>query len=167
MDLLQFKRRVTLGLLTYGLNSEKFQAGQKGRSMPILHPMPTPGPKRRKSRLSVRDELRFSAVGLHLPIFDEKRGRCEWCQATTECKRESRPFSRCTQCKVFLCLSKKRNCFVEYHGGSLLQDDKDPLQAEEAVYSSGDFNHEAVEKNRLAIFTLSDESDFELDDRTR
>jgi len=156
MDLLQFKRRVTLGLLTYGLNSVKLQAGQKGHS---IRPLPTLGPKRRKNRLSVRDELRFSAVGLHLPIFGETRGRCEWCQATTECKKESRPFSRCSRCQVFLCLSKKRNCFVEYHdNGSLFKADHDPLQAVEAVYGVC-----PAENDPLPIYTLSDESDFELE----
>ena len=55
--------------------------------------------QRRKSRLSVQDEIRFAGVGVHMSIFGEKRARCEWCQAVRRATKgtslESRPFSKC------------------------------------------------------------------------
>ncbi len=92
MTLLEFKNNVTMGLLTDAINAKKQLAGRAGRMIPTIHPSTEPGAKRRKNRLSVRDDISFSAVGLHLPIFEEARGRCEWCQATTERRKESRPF---------------------------------------------------------------------------
>jgi hypothetical protein len=54
-----------------------------------------------------------------MPIFSEKRAKCEWCkaarQATKETGFESRPFSKCSHWDAFLCYNKKRNCFLEFH----------------------------------------------------
>jgi hypothetical protein len=162
VDLLQFKRRVTLGFLYQSLNSQRAVVGREGRLTQKVHPSPALGPKRRRSRLSVREEIRFNAVGLHHPIFGEKRGRCEWCQATTESKREARPFSQCSRCQVFLCLSKKRNCFVEYHDERLfIEADEDNLEAVEAVDFSAEDDSEAADDiiYPLVIYSSSEDSD--------
>ncbi len=109
-----------MGLLTHALNKKKNQAGQAGQMMPTIHPSAEPGAKQRKRWLSVRDDIRFSGVGLHLPM-GEARGRCEWCQGTTGRTLESRPFLKCKQCNVFMRLGKKRNWFVQYHDENYFQ----------------------------------------------
>ncbi len=126
-----------MGLLTHALNAKKHLADRAGRMIPTIRPAET-GAKRRKNRLSVRGDIRFSAVGLHLSIFEGARGRCEWCQAITDRKLESRPFSKCKQCKVFLCLEKKRNCFFEIHDERYFKVEEAPLEDVEAVYSSAE-----------------------------
>ncbi|EFX64836.1 hypothetical protein DAPPUDRAFT_117809 [Daphnia pulex] len=73
MPFLEFKRNVTMGLLSHALNENKNKAGRAGRMMPTIHPSAEPGAKRRKSRLSVRDDIRFTGVGLHLPIWGGER----------------------------------------------------------------------------------------------
>jgi len=142
MTLLEFKRNVTMGLLTEALNAKRVAAGRAGRLAPVIQPSAEPGAKRRKMRLSVRDDVRFSGVGIHLPVFGNLRGRCEWCQATTDTKLESRPYSKCQQCNIFLCLGKKRNCFVEFHDERYFAiedpEDEAPLPGVEAVYSSSE-----------------------------
>lgn len=119
LSLLDFKRSVTFGLLTFGLNDVPVDVEKVGGLVPKISLQAQPR-KRRKDRLSVRDELRFAGVGVHLPIFVESNGRCEWCRkhyykSNGTAKLESRPFSKCKRCKIFLCLSKKRNCFNEFH----------------------------------------------------
>jgi hypothetical protein len=103
LSLLEFKRSVTTSLLLYGLNAEIGRKGDapEARLMKEIPLSVEPGAKRRKDRLSVPDEIRFSQVEIHHPIFVENRGRCEWCQATTERRpnghtKESRPFSQCS-----------------------------------------------------------------------
>jgi hypothetical protein len=125
-ELLDFKRSVTMSLLARGLNSERQRAGRIGRLAPKIHPSAQVKNKRRKSNLSVGKELRFENVDIHIPIFSSRRGRCECCQShRTRTVRvvekgdkrglESRPFSKCQTCGIHLCLSKKRNCFKEFH----------------------------------------------------
>ena len=165
MTFLEFKRNVTMGLLSHALNENKTKAGRAGRMMPTIHPSAEPGAKRRKSRLSVRDDIRFTGVGLHLPIFGEARGRCEWCQATTPKKLESRPFSKCKQCNVFLCLGKKRNCFVEFHDDNYTSEEA-PLDEVEAVYSASEesdgqaSDHEPTNKECSSSSADSDELEY-------
>lgn len=158
MTLLEYKRNVTMGLLTQALNEKKNQAGRAGRMMPTIRPSAEPGAKRRKRRLSVRDDIRFSGVGLHLPIFGQARGRCEWCQATTDRKLESRPFSKCKQCNVFLCLGKKRNCFVEYHDEAYFPVEVAPLEDMEAVYSDSEESDGQVSVHEPADVVCSSSS---------
>jgi hypothetical protein len=55
-----------------------------------IHSYAEPGAKRHNYRLSVRDDIRFSSVDLHLPFFGEARASSEWCQATTDQKIESK-----------------------------------------------------------------------------
>lgn len=165
MPFLEFKRNVTMGLLSHALNENKTKAGRAGRMMPTIHPSAEPGAKRRKSRLSVRDDIRLTCVGNHLPIFGEARGRCEWCQATTPKKLESRPFSKCKQCNVFLCLGKKRNCFVEYHDHNYTSEEA-PLDEVEAVYSASEesdgqaSDHEPTNKECSSSSADSDEPEY-------
>ncbi|EFX67539.1 hypothetical protein DAPPUDRAFT_115360 [Daphnia pulex] len=151
MTFLEFKQNVTMGLLSHALNENKNQAGRAGRMMPTIHPSAEPGAKRRKIRLSVRDDIQFTGVGLHLPIFGEARGRCEWCQATTKTKLESKT------------IFKKINCFVEYHDENYLFEEEAPLAEVEAVYSASEesdgqaSDHEPTNKECSSSSADSDE----------
>ena len=80
MTILDFKRSLTMGLLAKGLNIGK-PAGIAGNLEGTVRPSAEVKNKRRKSRLSTRNEMRFANVGIHVPIFLETRGRCEWCQS--------------------------------------------------------------------------------------
>jgi len=86
VDLLKFKRRVTLGFLYQSLNSGRTVAGRAGHLIQRVLPSPALGPKHGRMRLSVREEINFNSVGLHHPIFGDTRGRCQGCQDTTEVK---------------------------------------------------------------------------------
>ncbi|EFX64391.1 hypothetical protein DAPPUDRAFT_118226 [Daphnia pulex] len=62
LSLLEFKRSVTSSLLFYGLNAEKARKedAPEARLMKEIPLSAEPGAKRRKDRLSVPDEIRFS-----------------------------------------------------------------------------------------------------------
>ena len=110
--LLQFRRKVAVGLLT--LAKPKPTVPKRGRpsSPGAAQAPPTKILKRRKSGYSVPDDVRLQNVGTHMPEFVAGRGRCEMCSMN---KVESRPHSKCSTCKVFLCLNEKKNCFYPYH----------------------------------------------------
>lgn len=106
VTVLEFRRMVATGLIT--MQNPK----QKRRS--IDSPSSTPTVKKRKTKeYSVSKDVRQGNTGIHWPTFDQKRGRCEVCASK---KIQSRPHSKCSHCKVFLCLTEKKNCFTEYHG---------------------------------------------------
>ena len=174
--LLEFKRSVTLGLLTTGLNPGLDTASRAAR-LTVVKPSGEAGAKRRKGRLSVRDEIRFHDVGSHRPVWSPTRLRCEFCSATTLKKGphtddskphpglESRPFIKCERCGVHLCLSRVRNCFNLYHSATLYDSRavaERKRQAEERRRSgeadhterdeAGDAEEEAGEMEDLQIF---------------
>ena len=101
---LLFRRNVTLSLLTLG------RPPKIGRPLHASSPLPVK--KRRKARYSVPDTIRRESLGAHWPGFGEKRARCEVC---SQSKAESRPYSSCSTCKVFLCIQKGKNCFAIFH----------------------------------------------------
>jgi hypothetical protein len=107
----------------------------------------------------VTDGIRFSQGGIHHPIFVEKRVRCEWCQARTKRRpnghtKESRPFSKCNKCKIFLCISKKRNCFLEFHEEEILTQEKAVADAElYAVDPVKEIAVKTVEKDPLEFYS--------------
>ena len=49
---------------------------------------------------------------LHLPEFQSSRKRCKNCYKEGF---ERKTFVKCTECRVFLCLVKERNCFMKHH----------------------------------------------------
>ena len=49
---------------------------------------------------------------LQLPEFQSSRKRCEYCYKEGF---ERKTFVKCTECRVFLCLVKKKNCFMKHH----------------------------------------------------
>ena len=66
----------------------------------------------KKRRLRVQplplDDVRFDGME-HWPEVTDKRMRCR----VMRCKSQSH--TRCTKCGVYLCLSKQKNCFADYH----------------------------------------------------
>lgn len=126
MSLLEFRRGVSLGLMTSSLNSNTCQKrlirgeSSSPRSSPRsgspncsrLGPAPT---KRRKYNYSVSNDVRLSNRGSHWPIFTKIRRRCEQCSSMAI---ESRPHSKCLTCGVYLCCNERKNCFLDYHSMS-------------------------------------------------
>jgi hypothetical protein len=55
----------------------KKKANQAGEMILSIRPSTERGAKRRKNLLSVKDDIHFSAMGIHVTIFGESRGRCE------------------------------------------------------------------------------------------
>jgi hypothetical protein len=77
-------------------------------------PVTNVGMKKRKKgerKISISDEIRFSNVGVHLPL-STARIRCAYCSTKTN---EQRSSIECSTCKVALCVSKGRNCFYLFH----------------------------------------------------
>ncbi|EFX67523.1 hypothetical protein DAPPUDRAFT_115378 [Daphnia pulex] len=161
LSLLEFKRSVTTSLLFYGLNAEKARKedAPEARLMKEIPLSAEPGAKRRKDRLSVPDEIRFSQVGIHHPIFVENRGRCEWCQATTVRRpnghtKESRPFSQCKK-KLLFGISRYR----------ILDPTKAAAETVLAVDPEEEIAVQTVETDPLGIYpssASSDDSDFDV-----
>ena len=105
---LEFRCQVCQSLITLG------RPTKVGR--PLSNPRLTT-PKRRKSAFSTPASIRLEKVGVHLVIYDNNRGRYEVCSSK---KIQSRPHSKCSMCKVFLCSNEKKNCFIEFHGASYM-----------------------------------------------
>lgn len=107
MPLLDFRVQVADALIKVGkqadLNSRK-------RGRPSLEDDPTshqaaPPPLQRISAPSV--DVRLDRCD-HFPIHAEKRGRCRLC-------KNGYTQTACLKCKVLLCFTKDKNCFLEYH----------------------------------------------------
>jgi hypothetical protein len=104
VSVLEYRRAVAQALIT--------------RATPVKVGRPrsaasTPVPaKRRKSGHSVPKEIRLQNRGVHWVTYDKKRGRCEVCQRN---EVQSRPHSKCSMCKVFLCCNERKNCFAIFH----------------------------------------------------
>lgn len=67
----------------------------------------TPSPRRYRMSLRPTEDMRTDRSQPHYPGHTD-RGRCRFC-----------PYGHttlmCQSCKVRLCLTKERNCFVQYH----------------------------------------------------
>ena len=88
--LLNFWRSVAQSLITLG------------KPPKVGRPISTPSNqltanKRRKTNYSVPASIRKENAGIHWAIYDQKRGRCAVCSKK---KVESRPFLKCSACKV-------------------------------------------------------------------
>jgi hypothetical protein len=72
-------------------------------------------------------------------------------------------------CKIFLCLSKKRNCFLEFHDDCIFPPKKAAAETVLAVDPEKEIAVPTVETNPLEIYPSSDsseDSDFDvLDNR--
>lgn len=69
-------------------------------------------PRRGKQLFSTPTDVRLGNLGARWIEFSKNRGRCEVCSKN---QKESKPYTKCTTCKVFLCMNEKIQCFNEYH----------------------------------------------------
>ena len=70
------------------------------------------GAKRRKLSNSVANSVRLGNVGIHFPLFNQPKARCEVCSKQNI---ESRRISKCSFCGINLCCKTNKNCFTTYH----------------------------------------------------
>lgn len=107
ITLLDFRRSVTQGLLTLRElpKSNKRQSTSTPKNK-------GPATKRRGKEWSVSKDVRLTNRGIHWPKFVTNRGRCEVCAINGI---QSRLYSKCSHCNVFLCCNDKKNCFADYH----------------------------------------------------
>ncbi|XP_054259546.1 piggyBac transposable element-derived protein 3-like [Macrosteles quadrilineatus] len=109
MPVLECRRMIAKGLLA--MQNPK----QRKRSLELSSSSTSSSPilKRRKSTdFSVPKDVRCNNKGIHWVTFDQKRRRCEVCAKR---KIQSRPYTKCSHCKVSLCVNEKKNCFAEFH----------------------------------------------------
>lgn len=113
ISLLEYKRCVTNGLMSQQ-NLTVDTRMLKRRS--LNDDSPQCSKKRRGKKESVSKDIRLGNLGIHWPKFVDARGRCEMCSIN---KVQSKPYSKCSHCNVFLCCNDKKNCFAKYHGINL------------------------------------------------
>jgi hypothetical protein len=120
IPLLEFRREVTLGMM--GMSCERQMASpnssrisqSRKRSSPVAQTICLAKKKttRPPGKYSVPKDVRLTGQGVHWPVHDAERGRCELCSLS---KIQSKPYTKCSHCGVYLCLNSSRNCFQDYH----------------------------------------------------
>jgi len=100
MDLYSFKQKIAQTLIAVG-NTEIAPRKCEGPALLI---------NCEDDSSNASDALRYDRIN-HLPEFDDLKD-------ATLCKNEGcskKSHVKCTKCNVHLCLTKKRNCFYDYH----------------------------------------------------
>ncbi|XP_055087231.1 piggyBac transposable element-derived protein 3-like [Periophthalmus magnuspinnatus] len=107
MPLLDFRAQVADALIKVGKQAD-FNSRKRGRTSlenaPEHHQAAPPPLQRIIAPLDVVRLDRFD----HFPIHADKRGRCRLC-------KNGYTQTACLKCKVLLCFTKEKNCFLEYH----------------------------------------------------
>jgi len=97
----QFRRSVAQGLIVLNKSGQKrnFDVSPSTQKNSLQ-------PRRGKQLYSIPSDVRLGNLGSHWIEYSKTRGRCEVC-----CKKkiESKPFSKCSTCKVFLCQNEKNH----------------------------------------------------------
>lgn len=106
LSMLQFRRAVAQGLVTLNKSGLKKTSGVSLSSRKHLQP------KRGKQLYFTPSNVRLGNLGAPWKEFSNTRSRCEICSKN---QVESKPFTKCSKCKVFLCLNEKKPRFNEYH----------------------------------------------------
>lgn len=103
----QYRRSVAQGLIVLNKSGQKrtFNVSPSTKKNCLQ-------PRRGKQLYSIPSDVRLGNLGAHWIEYSNTRGRCEVCSKK---KIESKPFSKCSTCKVFLCQNEKKPCFNEYH----------------------------------------------------
>ncbi|OWR41364.1 putative transcription factor COE1 [Danaus plexippus plexippus] len=104
LALLHFRRRLAESLVL----RNKISGAKRGRPSSLSSPLPVVVPRRPGE---VRPSTEIARDGIsHFPAHDDGCGtRCK----LTGCKGKSR--IKCIKCKVHLCLTKDKNCFLSFH----------------------------------------------------
>lgn len=125
--LVDFQTYIARALCTIGADDRK-KAGR-----PRLHTPPIT-PKRGPKRMLPIPETRFDTFN-HWPIPNPNKSRCAHCK-----KGQSR--ITCNKCKINLCLTNAKNCFLIFHTGQQVQNDDETLESddENLDHGSGDNN---------------------------
>lgn len=105
LDLIHFRQYITDCLVTQ--NSAKRKVGRPSNEHE------NPGPQKRRSFVerAPNDCIRLDRTD-HMPIFDsaKKSSQCK----NVHCKNKKTHFM-CQKCNVHLCITRERNCFLEFH----------------------------------------------------
>lgn len=99
MSLLQFKLEIAFALLQSGRNKNK-------RGRPSLNTKPQQHKKRIFSSRPT-DDVRYDEIA-HWPLVVDKKQRCKHCTNSYTTKT-------CNKCKIHLCSTLKKTCFIEFH----------------------------------------------------
>lgn len=108
LDLLAFRAYVAEALI----KADKPVMKRKGRPSSEQNSRSSTPTTSKRPRTETRpiSDVRFDNIG-HFPSIDGKSyaSRCK----NPECKGQSRVM--CVKCEIHLCLSKHKNCFMQYH----------------------------------------------------
>ncbi|KAJ8886515.1 hypothetical protein PR048_012726 [Dryococelus australis] len=107
VSLLGFRISVSQDLITHQVLKAKRRCSKNRGASPGTKTAAI-NVKSRKSNFSVPNDVRIFNCGTHWPVFDSHRGRCE---VYSSKNIQSRPFSQCSHCKVFLHMNEKRGAF--------------------------------------------------------
>uniref|UniRef100_UPI00358E218E piggyBac transposable element-derived protein 3-like n=1 Tax=Myxine glutinosa TaxID=7769 RepID=UPI00358E218E len=107
MPLLDFRAEVANALIKVGKHAD---GSSRKRGRPSLEdgsPPPTPPLPPQQRTVTPSADVRLDRLD-HFPTHAEKRGRCRLC---------SKGYTQmaCQKCKVLLCFTKDKNCYLEYH----------------------------------------------------
>uniref|UniRef100_UPI00358E4A90 piggyBac transposable element-derived protein 2-like n=1 Tax=Myxine glutinosa TaxID=7769 RepID=UPI00358E4A90 len=107
MPLLDFHAEVANALIKVGKHAD---GSSRKRGRPSLEdgsPPPTPPLPPQQRTIAPSADVRLDRLD-HFPTHAEKRGRCRLC---------SKGYTQmaCQKCKVLLCFTKDKNCYLEYH----------------------------------------------------
>lgn len=61
----------------------------------------------------LKEGNQIRVTGSHLAKHAGKRSRCHWCHHIA--RRQQLCSTKCTQCDIYLCINKERQCFIDFH----------------------------------------------------